>query len=337
MKKILYLYFGSASPVTKFEKNVIDQINNEYTNYSIEFWDWTSEIGLKFNPSLNWTYRHLNFMADFHKKVIDKSKDFDYVFIAQTGGVIPEVMDKITSRIIYNTADDPESSNTCSFPFLEHADFIVHAGVSYDKNRKIGQVFKELGAKNTYFMPIGFYEEMYPAISNFDQQFKNRIIPLVFVGAPKIGKLEHIIRYFKNNVHIYCRKNSAKLSKIYYYIATNKKINEYEGKLTDLYGIAQVGINVHYSFGPSNVRSYQLCANGVAQVIDCEEGINDIYEPEKEVLSYKKQSEAIIQIERLLLDDDLRYFISLNGYNKARNTYSRKQLLVNMFDNLISK
>jgi len=53
-----------------------------------------------------------------------------------------------------------------------------------------------------------------------------------------------------------------------------------------------------------------LCANGVAQVIDCEEGINDIYEPEKEVLSYKKQSEAIIQIERLLLDDDLRYFIS---------------------------
>lgn len=80
-----------------------------------------------------------------------------------------------------------------------------------------------------------------------------------------------------------------------------------------------------------------MCANGVAQVIDCEEGINDIYEPEKEVLSYKKQSEAIIQIERLLLDDDLRYFISLNGYNKARNTYSRKQLLVNMFDNLISK
>ena len=155
MKKILYLYFGSASPVTAFEKNTINEINQKNTNISVEFWDWTTEYGFSFNPSLKWAYKNQRLLKPFYDKLLMKSTKYDYVFIAQTGGIIPEIMSQIKSKVIYNTADDPESSANCSFPFVKAADLIVHAGVSFNSKQKIGDVLKIKGAEETYFMPIG--------------------------------------------------------------------------------------------------------------------------------------------------------------------------------------
>ena len=126
-----------------------------------------------------------------------KAKSVDMVFIAQTGGVLPEIMSELPAVVVYNTADDPESSPICSFPFLKSADVIVHAGVNFDAKTRMGDEFLKRGAKRCIFMPIGFYDEMFPEIESFDRQFIKRDIPIIYVGVPKYGKFGRIMRYFK--------------------------------------------------------------------------------------------------------------------------------------------
>lgn len=331
MKKILYLYFGASSPVTKYERITIDKINSKNEDIYVEFWDWTTEFGFCFNPSIDWAYKNQKLLKPFYDRLYLKVKSFDCLFIAQTGGLIPEFLEKLNIKKVFNTADDPESSKKCSFPFVEVVDLVVHAGVNFNKEQKIGEVLKSMGAKETYFMPIGFYDEMFPELYDFDKAFDLRDIPVVFVGAPKIGKLERIFNSYKGDCKVYCRASTAKLSKLYYWVVTGKRILPFNGSLNDLYRNAQIGINVHYSFGPSNVRTYQLCAAGVAQVIDCSEGIGDIYVPGEEVLTYSTQSDAIEHIKQLLVDRDLRYRISKRGYTRTRKEYEREKLLSDLF------
>lgn len=327
--KILYLYFGSASPVSRYEKNLVDQINLEAHGLKIDYFDWTGSLGLNINQGLGWTYKNKGFLAPHYEALLKKTEAYDVVYIAQTETILPEVMAAIKPFVIYNTADDPESSKHCSFPFLTSADMVVHAGVNFNDATRMGDEFLKRGAKRTYFMPIGFYEEMFPAIPNIEQQFYKRDIPLVFVGFPKPSKLIPFARAFGKNLHIYYRKLRFD-EKIRFYIPTGKWIKPFTGSLSELYQRCQVGINMHYSYGPSNVRMYQLNAAGVAQVLDCPEGNSQLYVPGSEILSYKTILQGIEAVNTLLKDEELRYKLSVNGYKKARECYNRKDLLVKM-------
>lgn len=331
--KILYLYFGATSPVVGYERRLINNISQTERDIEIEFWDWTSEYKLKINPSILWAKKNISFLQPFYKKLKQKSKAVDVVFIAQTGGILPEIMADLPALIAYNTADDPESSELCSFPFLESADVIVHAGANFDAITKMGDEFLKRGAKRCVFMPIGFYDEMFPEINNFNSQFLKRDIPIIYVGNPKHGIFEKIARYFRRQIKIFYRSLTLH-KKIYWFVTTGNWIGSFDGNLYNLYQRSQIGINLHHSYGPSNVRTYQLNAAGVAQVLDCPEGNTDIYIPDDEILSYRNFEEAIEKIDLLLKNDELRYKIAKSGYERARSSYNRKDLLLNMFRSL---
>lgn len=329
---ILYLYFGSASPVAKYEKILLHEISLK-TEYKIDYWDWTGDLGLKYNPSEKWTKKNYKVFKSFYQELLIRSKRYDVVFIAQTEGILPEILDQIKTYKVYNTADDPDSSEHCSFPFVRHVDLIVHAGVNFDENTKINEMLLRKGAKSTYFMPIGFYDKMMPAIPNFDKQFNLRDIKLLYVGFPKVNKILPLVKYFGKNLEIFCRQLSPR-RKLFWLVFGRKWIKPFEGSLVELYWRTQVGINCHHSFGPSNVRSYQLNATGVAQVLDCPEGNNVIYHDKEEILSYSSIDQAIANIELLINDSDLRYYISSQGYKKARGSYNREKLLIDLFDSI---
>ena len=334
--KILYLYPGASSPVTILEKKLVANINSDRKNpFEIKFWDWTTEYNFLANPSIDWSLSNKDYLLDFYKKLLLTSKEYDVTLISQTGGIIPEVMNEIKSYVIFSTADDPNASEKCSFPFLKSADLIVHAGVNYNATTRMGVEFKNRGAKRTYFMPIGFYEEMFPLIKNFDQMFYKRDIPLIYVGRPKRGRIEKFARNFGKKLRIYNRKLDLK-NKVYFWIFTGRHwILPFTGKLHELYQRCQIGINIHESpFGPSNVRCYQLNCAGVAQIMDCPEGNHKIYVPSKEILSYSSQDEAISKTKLLLKDEKLRYNISKRGYDRARSCYNRKDLLIALFNKI---
>ncbi len=331
--KVLYLYPGSSSPVAHFEKRLIETINAENPTIKIDYWDWTTQYLLGKNPDLEWTNQNKDKMYEFYKELKRRSEDFDVVFIAQTGGILPELISELKPLTVYNTADDPESSHKCSFPFLKSADVILHAGVNYDLDTKMGVEFQRRGARRCYLFPIGFYDEMFPEIKDFDDQFHKRDIQLIHVGYPKQGKLEKVFRHFGHQVNVHCRRLNYK-HKIYWLLFGRKWISPFSGDLASLYRRCQVGINTHYTFGPSNVRTYQLNSSGVAQVLDCSEGRDEIFCTGKEIVGYDTVSEAIQQIELLIMDDEKRYKIAKSGYDRCRNDYNRKNPMVKMLKSL---
>lgn len=334
--KILYLYFGSASPVFKYERNLIENINKKYSNIKLDIWDWTGELKLKFNPSLRWAYKNQDLLKQFYKALEKKILKYDALFIAQTGGLIPEFLERIKIFKIYNTADDPESSHLCSFPFLNVVDVIVHAGYSYFNDVPLGYEFEKRGAKKAYYMPIGFYEEMFPPLTDFDKTFLRRHQKIIFVGRPRIQriKLVQLFNTFGDDIRVHNRRTPT-YQKIFWKMSTGLEITPFEGSLADLYASSQIGINMHLSSGPSNVRTYQLPASGVAQVIDCKKTISELFIPDKEIATYDTIDEAISLIRKLINDEELRYQISKNGYIKARNFYNREKLIYNMINDIL--
>ena len=104
-----------------------------------------------------------------------------------------------------------------------------------------------------------------------------------------------------------------------------------------VYEKTAVGINMHLSY-PSvetgNARTYELAYNGVAQVVDTSKTslIKNIFEPNKEILTYESMDECIVQTNKLLQDDDLRYNIALAAYERCIKEYSYSKTLSNQIN-----
>ena len=320
--KVLYAYQPGNPRFIELERNLVARINAE-TEFQVDLWDWGTEFNISRNPDAAFTQAHPDVMRPFHEALRRRSREVDAVLIAQTGGVPPELMASLETLVIYNTADDPDSSSTCSFPYLQAADVIAHAGVSFDATTTMGDALRRRGARRALFFPLGFYEEHFPPLQDFDATFARRDIPLVYIGHLKRGKLERLMRRHPEMV---VHANSLKWKhKLYLLLTTGRLIHPYEGHLFPLYQRCQVGINLHITYGPSNIRCYQLPACGVAQVLDCPEGADQLYRSGEEVLVYHSLEEAEEQIQALRQDEALRYRIARNGYQRAREDYDRRR------------
>jgi len=330
--RVLYVYAGAGSPVLQYERQLAAEITSSQPDIDIDFWDWTGDMRLPANPTFAWAKANTDTLRPFYKRLKQRASNADVTLISQTGGILPDEMSELPGTVVYNTADDPDSSDTCSFPFLKAADVIAHAGVNFDAGRTIAEVFIERGAKRCVHFPIGFYDELFPRIEDFDAQFDKRDVELVYIGHLKRGKLEPLMRHFRKMV-VHSRSLGLK-HKLYIFAKTAKWVTPYRKDLGALYRRSQVGVNLHFSYGPSNARCYQLPACGVAQVADCSEGMGQIYEKGKEVIVYSKPAEAIECIEKLLADTRFRYNVAKDGYVRARGDYNRRDVLVRMLRSL---
>ena len=94
-------------------------------------------------------------------------------------------------------------------------------------------------------------------------------------------------------------------------------------ELVPLYQRCKIGINLHMSFGPSNVRTYQLPSNGVMQICDCLEGLSQVFEIGREVVAYRSVKEAIERIRYYLEHDDERKRIAAASFRRTMRDYKR--------------
>jgi hypothetical protein len=327
--KWLYVYLPGSPHQSALERRLVERITRE-TAHQVEFWDWGVDFGVDFNPSPDWAEQHREFLRPFHELLLSRAADFDAILIAQTGAVPPDVMASLPGLVVYNTADDPDSSPTCSFPYLQAAHIIAHAGTRYDDHNTMAEEFRQRGARRTLFFPLGFHEEEFPPIDEIEENLARRQIPIVYVGHLKRGKLETLMRAFPDmRVH----SHSLKWKHHLYLLATTGRIvRAWTESLASLYHNCQVGINIHYTHGPSNVRSYQLCASGVAQVMDCPLGVPQLYKPSTEVLTFSTLEEAAGQIRGLLADQDLRIHVARAGYQAAHARFTRFRTFTNLLD-----
>ena len=239
------------------------------------------------------------------------------------------------------SGDDPEGSDYRSKPCVRAFDHSFAWGVNFDKDTKITEKFLEWGAKKTEWWPYGIREDMYdPSLKEKNIYNKDRDIDIIYVGSLwlKLDRLTRLKRAFPHQMKIYGRNYLKvvgadclrELKRGNFLIALNRitmglwKVKELpEDNIIPLYQRSKIGINVHLSYGPGNTRLFQLPANGVMQICDCPEGLGEVFEIGKEVVTYHSIEEAIELTRYYLEHDEERKEIAAAGFKRVIKDYKR--------------
>jgi len=303
-----------------------------------------------------WSFQELNefytnkdeTLCKFYAKIVDLAETHDVFMVESENIYHPEFIKTLKNKHIYTvivSGDDPESSENCSKPYVHAFNHSFCNGVNFDKDTRLTDKFLEWGAKRADWWPYGLVHDMNtPSLTEEDIYNEERDVDLVYVSSYWHQRLERLTKIKKAfpQVNIYGRGwnfkrvliNALSISKQKRSISLLRdvllhgmwQIKELpEDKLAQLYRRCKIGINMHLSFGPCNLRMYQLPANGVMQICDCPEGIGQVFEIGKEVVVYHSIEEAIELIKYYLEHDDERKKIAAAGFRRVMQDYRRLQ------------
>lgn len=332
------IYSIDINPNVKSELEIIE--NLRHLGFTITLVDWMKELGIDYYPTaaqIKNIYESKDAkLMKLYQKISNLSMTHDVLIVGQSHVYLPEFIESLNNiYTVFYSADDPDSSDICSKPYVKHYDHIFAAGVNFNGKSKITEKFLEWGAKRADWWPLGFRNDAFnPNLTIEDIYQKERDIDLVFVGDVWTSKRRNNLIKLKSafpQMSIISRNFRDFRLRILInlcFIAKSGRCSS--GKylshahLSDFYQNVKIGINMHHSFGPSNIRTYQLPANGIMQLCDCSEGLDQVFNVGKEVVTYNSIDEAIELIKYYLDNDEERKKIATAGFKRAKNDYNRE-------------
>ena len=341
--KIVYSYgvFNFFEKELKFiESQSMGEVEIVPINHR-KFLDWPGDV----SPlELDNFYRNGHTkLFDLYKHVEELCENADVFYVDHECVYHPDFileLSKKTYTVIYS-GDDPESSYRRSKPYLYAFDHAFCYGVYHNANQKMTEKFLEWGAKRANFKPHGCMQEMYNhELTENDILKGERDIDLIFVGGyanyTRNDFLLRLKKHYKDKFQIYGGWGGfvgilSRIKNGYGLINIHKISNE---QLFEKYKRSKIGINIHQSFGPCNLRMYELPMNGVMQICDNEKGLDEIFKLNEEVVSYSSYDEIIDKIEYYLDNDDLRRQIAINGFRKASRNYQFHQTFLDSLEHI---
>lgn len=336
------IYSVDIGPYVEYERKIVENLKKY--GYEIKIIDWLKEIGLKHYPSHEEILRLYEDndpkLINLYNKISQLAESYDVFIVTQSHVYLPEFIKTLNNiYTVFYSGDDPDSSEICSKPYVEYYDHIFAAGLNFDEKRKITDQFLEWGAKKADWWPLGFRGDTYNNNLKIEDFYnKKRDIDLVFIGNITDNRLDRIIQLKRSfpQMKIYSRIFLNKFLKIPINAYLSFKSRQIFGgqylphdEISSIYQRTKIGINMHLSFGPSNMRTYQLPANGVMQICDCPESLSDVFKIGKEVITYYNIEEAIELINYYLENDEERIKIAINGYKRAIKDYNREITFLN--------
>lgn len=322
---------------------------SEYIRYGISGQSLFAKLR---NPEyLHKLYREKNIG---YLKYLDsfREKYHDYDVILMNPGVDlvhPEYLNlyfKNTLKVLH-FVDDPHTTYSYGLPFSWVFDAATYISPSYSEDLSMEEILALSGFTSTYWFPHCVSNISQPkwTLEELSSQLKTREKKAVYVGNFYSGKIERLIylkKILKKDFDIYGRFPFKGYS-FPVFSLINKNPHLYIPKqlsnteLEDLYISKAVGINMHLSnptIETGNARLYELAYRGVAQVVDTSTKclVEEIFQPENEILTYRTMDECIYQSRRLLNDDELRCKIALAAYERAKNHYSYSDNLTKLIE-----
>lgn len=258
------------------------------------------------------------------------------------------VLKKHSIACSYIVDDDVEEvANRISRPYVKYFDWAFCGSVYYkDEKTFMKDKYLEWWAKRAAFVPLWFCFDKY--VPNKAPDFDNRTTDLIYVWwvyFKKVIRIMKLKKHFWDRMKIYWRGWNSSTNPIktillralkwYYSVWTIDGITR--ELLVQEYQNAKIWINLHQEYGPTNMRTYELPANGVMQICDNAKWLAELYDIWKEVISYKEIDEAIDQIEFYLENDDERKDVARAWYERAMCNYRIDKCFQVMFEKIFRK
>lgn len=250
----------------------------------------------------------------------------------------PDYLFKIRNiHKVLRVADGPISAYDRDFAYLHAYDQILYHSPAYSRDFDMAEKLRYCGAKRVDFWPLALFNAAFDPAKDEEALFtQKRDIDIIFIGGQYVGKmplLAAVKRAFGRRFRLHG------LSSIKANLYFNMRFG-FPGwvrpvpfdQYVPLYQRAKIGINMHnrgkYTVG--NYRLFDLAGNGVLQISDGGEYLNNFFRVGEEIVSFENADDLIKKIDYYLANEDERQAIARQAYRRViadhRFSYRMQQL-----------
>lgn len=281
-----------------------------------------------------------------HPKLLQMYEDLKALIIAKKAEVLvvdncfpyhPEFLRCLKIYKVLKITDGPLSAYDRDFAYLHAYDHVFYPRSAYSRDIDLKEKLRYCGAKRFDFLPLGSFDALCdPTKTDADILSHERDIDVIFIGALHLDKMPmlanikkklgrrmrfHGLTSFKKNVYFNLK---------YGFPGWIAPVNFSE--YVPLYQRAKIGINVHLR-GEGTLAGYRLFdlpANGVMQISDGGEHLNEFFSVGHEIESFSNTDKLVEKVEYFLEHEDERARVALNGFRRVQRDYKIGHLLNRM-------
>jgi hypothetical protein len=254
----------------------------------------------------------------------------------------PEFLRKLRIYKVLRTTDGPMTAYDRDFAYLHAYDHVLYHSPAYSRDLGMAEKLRYCGAWRADFLPLGSFDALCdPTRTSQNVLAGTRDIDVVFVGALHLNKmplLAALKKAFGRRMKL--RGLAGAKRNLYFNIkygfpgwVTPLPFSQY----VLLYQRAKIGINVHnrgdYTVG--GYRLFDLPANGVMQISDGGEYLEQFFSVGEEVVAYRTADDLIEKVRFFLQNEAERKRIALNGFERVRRDYGIGKLLQKAADYIL--
>ncbi len=245
-----------------------------------------------------------------------KLENYDVLLNYNGINLHPDFIQQLPCFKVYACFDDPESSEILSKPVAWAYDLAMIGNIAAVES------YRQWGVKEVKFWPMGFRADAYDVSLTRDQILhENRDVDIVMlserVNQWRKQRLDKFVSAFPNGSYYGLGWPTGFLP---------------EEECIPLLRRSKIGINIHNSSGPINLRTYYLPANGVLQICDNKLRLGEIFELGKEVVGFDTIEEAIDLTKYYLSHEQELRQIAANGWQKAIKDYNEIAVFKRLVD-----
>ena len=249
----------------------------------------------------------------------------------------PEFLGKLDVYKVLRTSDGPICAYDRDFAYLHAYDHILFHSPAYSRDMGMVEKLHYCGRTNIDFWKLAAFNALHDTTKTEETILGGeRDIDIIFVGALHLGKMPFLAKLkkaFGRGARIH---GIASLKKKLYFNLKYRfpgwiRSIPFE-QYVPLYQRAKIGFNVHnrgkYTVG--GYRLFDLPANGVMQISDGGEYLEEFFKVGDEIVGYDDIDDLIDKLRYYLIQDEERKRIALNGYRRVmqehRFSYRMQQL-----------
>ena len=264
-----------------------------------------------------WQKRDKNVVA-IYEQLKEVISDYDVLVNFNGANIHPEWLASISTFNVYICFDDPESSSNLSEPVAKYFDF------SFTGNASCVQLYLSWGIKNCDFLPLACHPSEYDNQMSVERILRQkRESDLIFLGervSPwRQKRLDKVRAAFPNAIMRGRGWGEG-------FLADDEKIKYYTN--------TKIGLNIHNSVGPVNLRTYSLPANGLLQIIDNKHRAGSLFKLNEEVVGFDEIDEGIELIKYYLNHDKERKEIAAKGFERVMQEFTPQKQWLKVIDSI---
>jgi hypothetical protein len=230
---------------------------------------------------------------------------------------------------VLRTSDGPMTAYDRDFAYVHAFHHVLYHSPAYSRDLDMREKLRYVGAKCVDFWPFAVFDAAFDDSQSDETLLKRpRDIDVVFVGFPYRGKLPVFARVKKALgarlvMHGFDYRYNLYFNAKYGWPGWVGRPLTPGRQYVDLYQRAKIGFNVHnrgdYTVG--NYRLFDLPANGVMQISDGGDYLNEFFRVGEEIVGYENPDDLIDKIRYYLDNDAERERIALNGFTRVRRDH----------------